>query len=382
MSRRRYRSQVASSEIVELFLVLGGVALFTGAVLLMLRTRADDSADAHPGTREEREPQQEPERVPEPFAADPDDRPRAAIVVNPTKFDDLDGLYAQVEEVCEQQGWAKPLWLETTAEDPGQGPTRQAMDEGVELVLACGGDGTVRAVAEALAGSDVAMGLLPAGTGNLLARNLDVSVTDIAASAKLALTGGDHPVDVGRLVLDSSGEDERPREHVFCVMAGLGFDATIMANAPEALKARVGWLAYVVSGMRHLKGKSSRVRITIDGKAPLSRRIRTVVVGNCGKLTGGLVLMPDARVDDGWIDVVSIAPRGLAGWVGVAGQVLTRRRKGHHRVEHFRCREVVIQSENPEQVQIDGDPIGEARVLRIRIDPGALRLRVLSDDQV
>jgi diacylglycerol kinase family enzyme len=132
----------------------------------------------------------------------------------------------------------------------------------------------------------------------------------------------------------------------------------------------------MVSGLRQLRGKQAKVRLAVDEAEPVSRRVRTVVVGNCGKLLGGLVLMPDARIDDGYLDVVSIAPQGIAGWAGVAARVISRRRRGHPRVEHWRGRELVLTSETPQPAQLDGDPVGEALELRIRVAPGALLVRV------
>jgi diacylglycerol kinase (ATP) len=280
-----------------------------------------------------------------------------------------------VEQVCRDAGWADPLWLETTPEDPGIGQAREALRRGADVVVACGGDGTVRAIGEVMAGTGTAMGLLPAGTGNLLARNLAVDLTDVEGSLRAALHGDDRALDVGWVeVVDADGRT-RP-EQAFLVMAGMGFDAVIMAEAPEALKARVGPLAYVVSGLRHLRGSQARVQITVDGGRPVQRRVRTVVVGNVGTLLGGLMLMPDAEVDDGWLDGVTIAPTGLVGWMGVALRVITQTRRGHRRVEHWRGRDITIAADRPEQAQLDGDPIGEALQLRLRIAPRALLLRV------
>jgi diacylglycerol kinase family enzyme len=215
------------------------------------------------------------------------------------------------------------------------------------------------------------MGLVPAGTGNLLARTLGTPLQDVVAATRIALVGADRPVDVGRVRVDD-GEDE----HVFLVMAGTGFDAAIMANTPEALKVRVGPLAYVISGLRAMRGRRTRVTLTFDDGPPLRRRTRTVVVGNSGTLLGGLVLMPRATIDDGVLDVVNIAPKGLPGWVAVAGRVITRRRRGHERVEHWQARSIVIEADDPQPSQLDGDPIGDATRLRIRVDPGALVVRV------
>ena len=102
--------------------------------------------------------------------------------------------------------------------------------------------------------------------------------------------------------------DHAEEEHIFLVMAGVGYDATIMANTNEDLKDKVGWLAYVEAGIRNLPGKPLKATISIDGQYPVRRRLRSVMVGNCGKVKGGLEIFPDAKVDDGLLDVVILAP--------------------------------------------------------------------------
>jgi diacylglycerol kinase family enzyme len=225
-------------------------------------------------------------------------------------------------------------------------------------------------VAQVLAGSGTALGLLPAGTGNLLVRNLTRRIDDVAGATRTALAGENRAVDVGRVTIDDAAE-----EQVFLVMAGMGFDAAIMAGAPAELKARVGPLAYFISGIRALKGPQVKITLSMDDQPGLRRRVRTVVVGNCGRLLAGLVLMPAAKVDDGLLDVVTIAPKGIIGWVAVAARVLTRRRSGHPIVEHWQGGAVTITAERPQQAQLDGDPVGEAQVLRMRVDRGALLIR-------
>lgn len=342
----------------RLLLVLGVAVLVLVTVLVVaLRHRRSRPASvpvpADPLTREE------------------EHMPLAAVVVNPTKVDDAEAVRATIARVCAEHGWAEPLWLETTAEDPGSGQTREALERGADVVLAHGGDGTVRAVAEVLAGSGTSLGLLPAGTGNLLARNMDATLDDIEGSVRIALTGDDRAVDVGWMRFDDK-DDER----AFLVMAGFGFDAEVMANAPEGLKARVGPMAYVVAGLARFNGRRVRVRLRIDDGEMRSRRIRTIVVGNCGKLLGGVVLMPDAELDDGILDVVAIAPTGVVGWAAVAGRVITRQRRGHHRVEHWRGRSMRFAADEPLEAQLDGDPVGRATRLDVRVDHGALLVRV------
>ncbi len=294
-----------------------------------------------------------------------------AVVVNPIHVKDLAKLHVKIAKVCAELGWAPPLWLPTTVEDPGGGQASTALAAGADVVLACGGDGTVRQVAQVLAGSGTALGLLPTGTSNILARNLAIGMNDLTQATRIALSGHNRAVDVGRVFIDDLAE-----EQIFLVMAGIGFDAEIMAGAPQELKARLGSLAYFVSGARALRAPRAPITLSVDGRIEPPCRVRTVVVGNCGKLIGGLVLMPAARVDDGLLDVVTIGPRGIIGWLAVTGRVLARRRRGHRIVQHWQGRSVIISAESPQHAQLDGDPVGEVRGLRMRVDRGALLVRV------
>lgn len=343
------------------------VAAFVAVVVGLLRVRPLTGATAgHPV----------PVR-PDPGPADPEvpAAPAAplglpAVVVNPTKFGNVDTVREQVTRVCTDAGWSEPLWIETTVEDPGVGQARQAVEAGADVVMACGGDGTVRSVAHALAHTGVPMGLLPAGTGNLLARNLDLGLDDLAGAVATALTGHDRTIDVGRLQVDDGPEQ------VFLVMAGMGFDALIMHNTQDDLKARVGPAAYVVAGAQHLNGRRVRLTLRVDHGRAVHRRSRMVVVGNCGRLLGGLVLMPDARLDDGRLDVVSLAPKGIVGWAAIGARLVTRQRKGHALVERWVGRTITVSAAEPQISQVDGDPMGEATELRMRVDAGALVVRV------
>lgn len=301
---------------------------------------------------------------------------RAAVIVNPSKFADLGDVQDLITKVCLSAGWAEPLFIETTVDDPGCGQTSQALEAGVDLVCPLGGDGTVRDVAQALVHTGVPMGLLPGGTGNLLARNLDLPIDSIEDALLVALNGVDKAIDVGQVIFDQSGEDQRPDEKVFLVMAGLGFDAAMMADAPEKLKAKVGWLAYAFSGARNLNGPRAKARIRPDDHPEFTRRMQTVLVGNCGTLTGGIQLLPDALVDDGWLDTVILSPKGIASWTVVAARVLTR--QGHHRVERMRCRQLSVRVDRPTEGQLDGDAVGKVRAVRVRVDPQALVVRLPS----
>lgn len=354
-----------------------------GAIVLLLllawllRSASGETISAAVGVRRfgRRRPPREHFR---PEGAEKSASPRrtAAIIVNPTKFNDLAEVRSKVTKGCLAAGWDEPIWLETTAADPGTGQARQAVEDGATLVCPLGGDGTVRAVAAALVGTETPIGLLPGGTGNLLARNLNLPVDSLDDALSLALTGQNKRIDVGWLTVDYSGEHERPEKHLFLVMAGIGFAAAIMADAPERLKKTVGPMAYTFSGAKNLRGQRFKVRVKIDDEAEFSRRARSVVIGNCGKITGGLMLMPQAQVDDGWLDSIILSPGGVVGWVAVAWRVITQQRQGHERVTHHRLKSVAIRSDRPEAVQIDGDTMGEARAVSATVDPLALVVRV------
>ena len=321
-----------------------------------------------------------PDPSPAPVGAEPERRRLAAVVINPTKFEDMDVVRGTLEQVCAERGWAAPLILETTEEDNGTGQAREAAEKGAEVVCALGGDGTVRAVAAGLIGGDVPLGLLPGGTGNLLARNLGLPIDDIAEAFRVALDGDDRRVDVGTLNVVVPGQtQEQPNDYYFLVMAGVGFDADVMAQAPEDLKAQMGWAAYVVSGAKNLNGDRFGISVAFDDGDAEHRRIRSVIIGNCGRLQGGVELLPDAEIDDGELDAVLLAPKGVVGWAGVGARVLTKQRKGHDMVEHHRCRTMMVSLDEPQEVQLDGDPIGPGLVLTAAVEPHALAVRVIPE---
>jgi diacylglycerol kinase (ATP) len=178
---------------------------------------------------------------------------RAAIIYNPIKVD-LDAIRAVVSVHESTHGWRESLWLETSEDDAGQGPAAEAVSQGVAVVIAAGGDGTVRAIAEGLRDSRVPLALLPSGTGNLLARNLKLTLDDIEHSIGVAFTGEDRAVDLGLIEIDR--DDRTTSNHVFLVMAGLGLDAKMLANTDDDLKKKAGWLAYVRALVTTLRDKN------------------------------------------------------------------------------------------------------------------------------
>jgi YegS/Rv2252/BmrU family lipid kinase len=291
---------------------------------------------------------------------------RAAVVVNPTKVGDSAAFRETVIAAMQEHGWREPLWLETTADDPGRGLAQQAVAAGADVVLACGGDGTVTACAQGLAGTGVPLAVVPIGTGNLLARNLRLPA-DLSEALLVALTGRDNPIDAGL----ANGTP-------FVVMAGLGLDARMLSDTSEPLKKRLGWVAYAISAIRHLRDRPTRVTLTADGGPPVQLRSSAVIVGNVGWLRGGVPLLPDALPDDGKLDAVALQAHGWVGWLMITAQVLLRRAESG-RVTRFVFSELVVETGTGQPWELDGEVMGTTTRLVIAAQPGRLLLRLPAD---
>ena len=286
-----------------------------------------------------------------------------AVVANPTKSGDP-FWSRRLLGVLERAGLPDARWLPTTAEDPGPGQARRALADGTELVVVAGGDGTVRSVGTVLAGTGVPMALLPSGTGNLLARNLGIPL-EVEAAARVAATGRTAALDVGRA---SDGE-------CFLVMAGTGFDAAMLRDTSDRAKVWFSWAAYVVAGLRHLRGPMATYDLEIDGVA-VRRQGRGVLVGNVAELQSGLELLLGARPDDGLLDVAVLGPRTLREWARLARRVAIGRAPGEHVLERWTATSVTVRSSPEQPVQYDGDLVDSGVTLRCQVEPGALLVRV------
>lgn len=325
-----------------------------------------------------------------------DERTLVAVVYNPIRVDvarvraAVEAAAAAAEADRHPEG-IDLLWLETTPEDGGQAQVRDALDRGASLVLAAGGDGTVRSVAEALRDSDAALGLIPAGTGNLLARNIGVPFASVESACAVAFAGETRRIDVG--VATAHRPDGTASEHAFLVMAGVGIDAAMIAGARPELKRRFGWLAYVDAAFRALpKSSKVRVRFRLDGGHERSAHVSTMLVANCGALPGNMELIPDGAIDDGLLDVAILQPATVFGWLAIwrkvtwENRVLRKSALGRRiirftdravrtRLSYLRGASVQLAVEAPEPFELDGDAFGDIVALDLRVDERALLVR-------
>ncbi len=299
----------------------------------------------------------------------PNQRKKLAVILNPIKVDDVATFRTLVEALATDSGFATVVWWETTVEDTGYGMAHHAATSGCDLVLAIGGDGTIRAVCEELAGTGIPVGIVPAGTGNLLARNLDIPLY-LRSAVDVGINGQDRAIDM----VEVSGD--KMEDATFLVMAGMGFDAAIMEGVNETIKAKVGWLAYVWSALKSLMFPAIRVEISVDGGEFTRHRARTIVIGNVGFLQGGMPLIPDASIDDGKLDVVLLYPRRFLSWVPLAARVLTRNKRTDELITRMTGREVVVRSHVDAPRQLDGDLIPPGKELRATCVHGRLLVRV------
>lgn len=268
--------------------------------------------------------------------------------------------------------WTDPLWLETSEDDPGQGRTAEALDARVDRVIVAGGDGTVRAVAEALAGSGVPLGIVPAGTANLLDYNLGLPRTEEPA-LQVAVRGREHDIDLVEITVDHA------KVQRFAVMAGAGLDSMIMDEVSSDLKKSIGTAAYFVAAGKALGRLPMSVRVTVDGRRIKHHKAMMVLIGNVGGIPPNIDLIPGARYDDGQLDVMVAAPRRLLDWVKIIGRMIIRRQRKDDALELRRGRRVEVTLSEPDSYQLDGDVEGEFTHLVAEIRPGALRVVLAAD---
>jgi diacylglycerol kinase family enzyme len=262
-------------------------------------------------------------------------------------------------------GWT-PEFHVTGKAEAGVAAARDAAADGADLVVAVGGDGTVRGCAEGLANTGIPLGIVPVGTGNLLAATLGIPAH---ARAALAVVLGARGTRCADRRIDLATADGAP----FTAMAGMGLDAAVVAAT--RLKHHFGWLAYAMSGAVHLALPPAGFTISMDGGAPVERDARSVVVGNSGLLPGGFTLLPDARIDDGLLDVGILAPHGPFGWPKVATRVLTHSRHQDRHLVRFQARTVQITAHSALPREVDGELVAPDRTLTVSVQPGALIVR-------
>ncbi len=290
------------------------------------------------------------------------------IAVVAHKKKSFGGGLPELRSLLTEAGIAEPLWYEFAKNTQAPRQIRRCIRKGADLVLVWGGDGTVQRCIDTLvhagASKEVELAIVPAGTANLLAQNLGIP-QDMRKAVDIALHGNRHKLDIGRI----NGEH-------FAVMAGTGFDALMIRDASKGLKDHIGQAAYIWTGLKNLRNKSTRARITVDGERWFKGRASCVLVGNVGTLLGGVDAFPEAEPSDGVLEIGVVQAESGWDWV----KVLARTAVGHPEksplVSTGRGRKIEIKLAGKLPYQLDGGDREATRRLRIRAKPHAITVCV------
>jgi len=293
-----------------------------------------------------------------------DDARLPVLIVNVARVRDVRRLNRVCQQAAVASGWRPPVELTTTPADAGSAQTRRALEIGADLVIAAGGDGTVRACAEVLAGTGVPLAIVPAGSANLTATALGLPARAESA-LRVAFRGRERRIDLA--VADGM---------TFAAMAGIGLDAAVVGATSGALKRVAGWAAYAAAATGQVLRRPAAFSVRLDGGDVMIRQAQSVTVGNSGALPGGFVIMPAARLDDGLLDVLILAPAGPLGWANVGYRVLIRSHRDDSQLERYRARTVEISAAADLPRQVDGEMITPATSLTVAVRPSALTVRV------
>lgn len=290
--------------------------------------------------------------------------PSLAVVANPVGAADESAI---LRSLLNERGLAVN-WFDTAENDAGVGQTEEAIDNGADLIIACGGDGTVRSCLQAAAGTAAAVGVIPAGTGNLLARNLEIPL-DVAEAFDVILTGRVRSMDLGYV-----------NDEAFAVMAGIGLDARIMRDTDRESKERFGTAAYLATTVRHLDDHLFTASIQTDGGQEWSGGAASILVANHGKLQGGVSLFPDASAHDGKLDILAASASTLSDWARAAVAVLSDE-SSRGPIERLTGSEITVTTVQSVPYQLDGEERDPVRSATFTVRRDAVSVVVPTGDQ-
>ena len=316
---------------------------------------------------------------------------RAAVIYFPGRVD-RKKLEAAIELTLSSLRWEPTLWLPTDADETGGVQALRAVAQNSTHLLIAGGDGTVREVLDALAREEVTgvtVGIIPSGTGNALAKNLKLDMVNMNAMAKRALLGNRHEIDLG--LAKAIRPDGERAEFYFAVMGGMGLDAKIMQATNPKLKKAIGWVAYFEGGIRALPTLFEKMWVSVDGREPRRLKLVSLLIGNAGWLPGNLSLMPDAKLDDGLLDVAAVGPRRFWNWIDFWGRVafanenIRPNRIGRQlmdatanvkTLENLTGSKIRVTPDRPVHLQLDGDMFGLVSEVQFEVVPKAITFRL------
>ena len=261
-----------------------------------------------------------------------------------------------------RQGVEDPQWVEIPKSRFAPKQVKRMLDEGAELLFVWGGDGTVQRCIDALAGSPTPLAILPAGTANLLATNLGIP-KDIEQAVSIGLRGARRKLDVGSF----NGEH-------FAVMAGAGFDAAMIEQADGTLKDRLGRVAYVWTGSKNLRAKPFKAKIKVDGVPWYADDASCILVGNVGRLFGGVEVFQDARPDDGRLEVGVVNADGVTDWLRTLARTATGHAERSPLVQATTAKKIEVKLSRKVLYEVDGGDRERVKRFTIKVKPEAITI--------
>jgi diacylglycerol kinase (ATP) len=277
----------------------------------------------------------------------------------------LGGGLPELRRVLEAEGIADPFWAEVPKSKKAPAQVQRALKEGAELIFAWGGDGMVQRCVDVLAGSGASLSIIPAGTANLFASNLGIP-EDIEAAVAIGLRGDRREFDVGRF----NGER-------FAVMAGAGFDAAMIRDSGDGgLKERIGRAAYVWSGSENLRSKPFRATIEVDGAEWYKGKATCILLGNVGKLVGGIEAFEDARPDDGKLEIGVVTADGVLDWSRMMARAATGSLGDSPFAQRTKARDVKVKLSRKVLYELDGGDRTKVKSFKVKVEPRAISVCV------
>jgi YegS/Rv2252/BmrU family lipid kinase len=285
-----------------------------------------------------------------------------AVVANANKT--FGGGLDELRAALAAAGHRKPIWYEVARTSKAPKAIRRAVKDGADLIFVWGGDGMVQGCIDAVRRPDVAIAILPAGTGNLLATSLGIP-RDIAKAVHIGLHGRRRRLDVGVM----NGER-------FAAMAGTGFDAIMVKGASSQAKKKLGRLAYLRSSVKAMRARSVRMKIRVDDEVWFTGKAACALIGNIGTVTGGLRVFPRASPSDGKLDVGVFTPKTAWQWVKVLVHEVTGQREDSPQIKTRRGKKIVIKLERKRPYELDGGARPRTDRIVVRVEARAITLCV------
>jgi YegS/Rv2252/BmrU family lipid kinase len=288
--------------------------------------------------------------------------PDVAVVAHARKS--FGGGLPELRKVLAREGVLAPLWYEVNKSRRAPEYARRAAEKGADVVFVWGGDGTVQRCIDALAGSGTAVAILPAGTANLLAANLEIP-SDVSQAVQIGLRGDRRRMDTGSV----NGEH-------FTVMAGAGFDARMIADADRGLKDRLGRAAYLYTGMKNVGARPVRATVKVDGERFFKGPVSCVLAANVGTILGGIEAFPEARPDDGLLEFGVVTAKNPVDWARVFGRLVLGKTEDSPFADITRGTKFRIRFDRKVPYELDGGARPACREIRIKARPGSITLCV------